>query len=318
MIDRPKALEGAARAFAATYLLLQSFGIIGFWLALWRFPEMRSRFFPVDSASFLAAMAIVDVTVLPLSGFVAVALLLHSTRWTIPVLWMHAGAAIYAGVLAIGLWLVDRSLWLGAGLMLPTLTTPFLIAWAATFPRTGGKPSIGTVVLKTAAQVVVFWLFFLLIVPQALLLVEPWLGFANAGLATPIRRPIAVMLFTIGSLIGLSSAWAMASQGLGTPLPIDPPRRLVVRGPYRIVRNPMALGGLCQGLSVAVWFMSPLIAIYIAAGAIIWQLSIRPAEERELSARFGDEYLHYRSQVRCWWPILRSYRAPAEADRSAP
>ncbi|MBX3388029.1 MAG: isoprenylcysteine carboxylmethyltransferase family protein [Phycisphaeraceae bacterium] len=314
MTDRPPPLKGAARAFATTFLVLQSCGIIAFWIVLWRYPGMRVFFFPIDSAAFLAALAAVDVTVLPVSGFVAAGLLFRPSPWTIPSLWIHAGAAIYAGVLAIGLWLADRTLWLGCGLMLPTLTTPVLIAWAATVPRAAGVPSVGAALLKTGAQVVVFWLFFLSILPQALLLAQPWLGLGAPSAATPARQLLAAALFAAGSMIGLASAWAMATHGLGTPLPIDPARKLVVHGPYRFVRNPMAVGGLCQGLAIAVWFASPLIAIYIAAGAIVWQLLIRPAEERELAARFGKPYAHYREQVRCWWPRLRPYEDPDRAS----
>lgn len=302
-------LRGAARAFSATFLALQSLGIVLFWVALWRFEELRPQFFPIDSPAFLFGVAVVDATVLPITGIAAAALLVWPHRFAVPLLWIHAGAAIYAGVFALGLWLADRSLWLGAGLMLPTLTAPGLIAWAATFAREGRKATAGAAIVRTGAQVVVFWLFFLLIVPRALALLEPAIGIPQIAGAASIRTLIAGSLFVLGSLLGLASAWTMALHGLGTPLPIDPAHNLVVRGPYAYVRNPMAIGGLAQGLAVAIWLGSPLVALYIVVGALLWQIAIRPAEERELARRFGDSYRRYCAQVRCWLPKSRAYVA---------
>lgn len=307
MIEAAHHLRGAARAFSATFLVLQSLGIVLFWIALWRFDELRPRFFPTDSAAFLLGVGFVDATILPVSGLAAAALLVWPHRLVIPLLWLHAGAAIYAGVFAVGLWLADRTLWLGAGLMLPTLTAPSLIAWAATFAREDREATARVAIVKTAAQVVVFWLFFLLIVPRALALLEPAIGMPQITGAASLRSLIAAAIFFLGSLLGLTSAWVMASQGLGTPLPIDPARNLVVRGPYAWVRNPMAVGGLVQGLAVAIWLGSPLVALYIVVGAFLWQIAIRPAEERELARRFGDSYRRYCGRVRCWLPTWRAY-----------
>src|SRR5436190_19455985 len=55
-------------------------------------------------------------------------------------------------------------------------------------------------------------------------------------------RPLGWIVVAIGAAIGLPCVWEFAWRGLGTPAPFDPPRRLVISGPYRFVRNPMYLG----------------------------------------------------------------------------
>ena len=58
----------------------------------------------------------------------------------------------------------------------------------------------------------------------------------------------------------------MVRDGEGTPLPLDQTNRLVVSGPYYYVRNPMAIAGIGQGLSVALIFQSLPVGIYSLLG----------------------------------------------------
>jgi protein-S-isoprenylcysteine O-methyltransferase Ste14 len=94
----------------------------------------------------------------------------------------------------------------------------------------------------------------------------------------------------------------MALRGRGTPLPAQTARDLVVVGPYRWVRNPMAVAGALQTASVGLWVGSWLVIVVAVAGAVVWNQLIRPAEEADLAARFGASYRRYTAQVRCWIP----------------
>jgi protein-S-isoprenylcysteine O-methyltransferase Ste14 len=102
----------------------------------------------------------------------------------------------------------------------------------------------------------------------------------------------------------------MALQGKGTPLPAETARELVVAGPYRIVRNPMAVCGALQTIGVGLILGSWTVIAIAVAGAVLWNVVIRPGEEADLAARFGPAYDRYRTQVRCWIPT------PARVRRS--
>jgi protein-S-isoprenylcysteine O-methyltransferase Ste14 len=67
----------------------------------------------------------------------------------------------------------------------------------------------------------------------------------------------------------------------------------------------MAIAGIGQGLAVALMFQSIPILVYSLIGAAVWQLVIRPYEERDLATRFGKSYVEYRQQISCWIPTFR-------------
>ena len=163
--------------------------------------------------------------------------------------------------------------------------------------------------LKTGAQMAVFWSLFLWVVPRALARLERSLDIP--GFVFPAS--VAWTVLVLASLLGIASAVTMACQGAGTPLPIDAPRRLVVRGPYRHLRNPMAVAGLTQGACVACLLGSWFALGLVAAGLVVWNFAVRPVEERDLESCFGEAYRDYRAQVLCWIPRFPGYRPPPES-----
>ncbi|MGB1315782.1 MAG: methyltransferase family protein, partial [Chitinophagales bacterium] len=89
----------------------------------------------------------------------------------------------------------------------------------------------------------------------------------------------------------------------GTPLPMDCAQKLVVKGSYKIIRNPMAVAGIGQAFSIGLYFGSFLILFYAFSGAILWHIFVRPSEEKNLLERFGKNYLEYRNNTWCWFPF---------------
>ncbi len=106
-----------------------------------------------------------------------------------------------------------------------------------------------------------------------------------------------------GVMMGAGFLWAMwavyvqFTLGRGTPMPVMATQRLIVEGPYRYSRNPMALGTLLLylGLAVAVGSYSALALMLIVAALLL--LYIRKVEEQEMTLRFGEAYQRYRQQT---------------------
>src|SRR5208283_2090823 len=76
--------------------------------------------------------------------------------------------------------------------------------------------------------------------------------------------------------------------GKGTLAPWNPPQRLVVRGVYRYVRNPMITGVFCILLGEAAFFGSLPLFEWFAIFVIINLIYIPLVEEPGLTKRIGD------------------------------
>ena len=100
--------------------------------------------------------------------------------------------------------------------------------------------------------------------------------------------------------------WGFALRGRGTPLPLDPPKKLVVEGPYRIVRNPMYWSVAFVMLGEAAVFHSLALVELVAAFAVGVNVFVLLYEEPALRRKFGEEYEAYCKRVPRWLPRLRS------------
>ena len=164
---------------------------------------------------------------------------------------------------------------------------------------------------KTLVQIVVVWGFALGLLPWLAVAAEDASGVPRWQ--WPGRIPLGIVVFLLGSAVGIASAWLMATVGQGTPVPFDAARELVVAGPYRYVRNPMAVSATVQMTGVALLYGSAATLVLAVGGGVLWHVVIRPGEERFLADRFGDPYDAYRSAVRCWVP--RRTRRGGEGGR---
>src|SRR5688500_3919217 len=101
--------------------------------------------------------------------------------------------------------------------------------------------------------------------------------------------------------------------GKGTLAPWDPPKKLVVVGLYRHVRNPMYLGVLLLVLGWALYFRSLLLAAYVLVLAVAFHVRVRTHEEPWLASRFAAEWHAYSAAVARWVPRTTPWR-PAAKD----
>ena len=125
---------------------------------------------------------------------------------------------------------------------------------------------------------------------------------------------LVFVVLVLASGLGLWSAFAMSTRGGGTPLPAAMPNRLVIAGPYRFVRNPMALAGIVQGAAVGLIASSWLVVLYALLGSLVWNHVARPHEEADLERRFGPEFTAYRDAVRCCEVLLHLGREGQSAS----
>jgi protein-S-isoprenylcysteine O-methyltransferase Ste14 len=109
-------------------------------------------------------------------------------------------------------------------------------------------------------------------------------------------------LALIGAVLVFWTIFLFKTKGKGTPNPKLPPKVFVISGPYRISRNPMALGGLLALLGEAIFYYSPsLLVIAILYGVVIY-LHAKFTEEPELRERFGKPYDDYLRRVPRFFP----------------
>ena len=128
----------------------------------------------------------------------------------------------------------------------------------------------------------------------------------SAGVVRPAAggavQITGIILGAVGAGVAIWCVLTFALVGKGTPAPFDPPRHLVVQGPYRWVRNPMYLGaGLALGAASLVYQSLGLLAFTVLFFAMT-HLFVVGYEEPTLRRTFGEEYRTYCTQVRRWWP----------------
>jgi protein-S-isoprenylcysteine O-methyltransferase Ste14 len=116
---------------------------------------------------------------------------------------------------------------------------------------------------------------------------------------------VALQLVALAALPGVSAVQEFVRRGEGTPVPFDPPHRLVTTGIYAYVANPMQLSAVLTLLAWGAllrngWVAgaSAMVVIY-GAGFAAWD------ERRDLAARFGDRWMAYRHEVHDWFPRWR-------------
>jgi protein-S-isoprenylcysteine O-methyltransferase Ste14 len=118
----------------------------------------------------------------------------------------------------------------------------------------------------------------------------------------------ALCLLVVGLFLAATTTRLFLQLGNGTPAPWDPPKSLVIKGPYRYVRNPMIIGMLCILTSEALLFWSLPLAywtlIFFIANLVYFPL----VEEKKLRMRFGTQYEEYTHHVPRWIPRFSPWK----------
>jgi protein-S-isoprenylcysteine O-methyltransferase Ste14 len=153
---------------------------------------------------------------------------------------------------------------------------------------------------------------FTVLVPGTVTVVVPYLLLRPDGTGSPgslgVFRYAGFIPIVLGGLTYFWCAWDFVVAGRGTPAPLDPPKELVVRGPYRYVRNPMYVGVASILLGESILFESSAILVYTAVVGCCFSLFVVFYEEPTLKRQFGSSYDRYLKAVPRWFPAIRRFR----------
>lgn len=108
-----------------------------------------------------------------------------------------------------------------------------------------------------------------------------------------VWQEVGMLLSGTGAAIALWCIFTFVFLSKGTPAPFDPPRRLVVRGRYRVVRNPMYVGAGLALAGAALFYMSLSLLCYAILFVLVLQVFVVAHEEPALRHSFGDNYAQY-------------------------
>ena len=157
-------------------------------------------------------------------------------------------------------------------------------------------------VFRTLVYASLFIGLFLVFIPGRILArvgITPVAALGMAELA-------GLVIVVVGGALAILCVLTFAVIGKGTPAPFDPPRQLVIAGPYRYVRNPMYIGATLALFGAALFYRSTALALYAAIFLVITHLFVMLYEEPHLRRVFGPSYEDYLRTVHRWIPTWRS------------
>jgi protein-S-isoprenylcysteine O-methyltransferase Ste14 len=149
-------------------------------------------------------------------------------------------------------------------------------------------------------------ILFALLLPGTVTVAVPYLIVHQTHAAQfehwTLWRWLGLLPISVGVAIVVWCIWDFAASGRGTLAPVDPPRQLVVRGPYRCVRNPMYVGVVVILLGEALLFQSFPLVVYTIFFFVAVQCFVVLYEEPALRRKFGESYEAYCHRVHRWRP----------------
>jgi protein-S-isoprenylcysteine O-methyltransferase Ste14 len=130
------------------------------------------------------------------------------------------------------------------------------------------------------------------------------------GVILDLIWPVALLAGTAqywvgGVVIAASFALVIPAfrgfRGAGEhPDPWRPTSSLVLTGPYRVTRNPMYLAMTVLSIGLAIVLDNVWILLALVPALIVTNYGVIRREERYLEAKFGEDYIRFKSSVRRW------------------
>jgi len=153
--------------------------------------------------------------------------------------------------------------------------------------------------LRALVNLIVLAGIALIIIPLLLARIDPFKG----NTWTP-----GIIIIAFGALILLGCARDFFVSGKGTVAPWDPPKKLVIVGLYKFVRNPMYLGDLFLVLGWSIYFNSPILFLYVIFLSLFFHGGVIFREEPWLESQFQEQWQIYKTNVRRWLPRVKPWQ----------
>lgn len=114
---------------------------------------------------------------------------------------------------------------------------------------------------------------------------------------SPVLSACCLVVAALGLLLALWTVWVQFRHARGTPAPVMATKKLLTDRPYALCRNPMALGTVLfyGGISIYTSSFAAMSAALVLSLCLV--AYIKFIEEKEISARFGDEYRQYKQST---------------------
>lgn len=264
--DMPLLVAGVPADLHLDWALLWGFGLV--WLAD-RWPGRRAR----GRAQLAFLLGCVALTVCFDAAIHRWMLFIeHAASW-----WWAADAVFLTAALGLTLWM-HRSTGSGDARTCGLGRLPPL------------SPRVRALLLAST-----FVAFFFVVLPGWIVDAAEHFGVAARAPAWPW---VAGLLAGYGGVLLLWGLHEFAVVGRGTPVPWDPPRRLVTTGPYAFTANPMQTGGVLLALACAAACPTWVGLVYALDVALVVVVVFRPAERRQLAERFGSDAATWAANVR--------------------
>ena len=287
----PRMVAGAVLASAWNLPALLGLHIAAIRFGWWHFDATGGLFLgmPVDLYLSWACMwGLLPAIALPRAPLIVVVAIALTADLLLmpaaaPVLQLHQG------------WTVGEAI----GLLTALLPAQLLARWTARDEHLSRR---------VALQVVAFSGLVLFVVPT--IVVESSGRSWGASPGSSWSAIVLIHMLALPAIVGLTAVQEFAERGGGTPVPFDPPKRLVTTGIYAYVANPMQIAGVLALVLLGLvlrnaWVSAAGIMAHIySAGLAGWD------EEGDLQSRFGARWLRYRTSVRRWIPRWRPWFEP--------
>jgi len=167
--------------------------------------------------------------------------------------------------------------------------------------------------LRTTMQVLLSGLTFLFLLPEIVFALRAGRGWSPLLQMPGWQRQLGIQLLLLLAIPGVSAVMEFAQRGNGTPIPYDPPKRLVTSGIYRYCTNPMQLSCALVMLLWAAMLHNPWLVL-AAAMSSLYSAGIAGWDERQdLDTCFGQDWRRYRSAVPSWRFRLLPYHSGVQA-----